>query len=178
MQTIPTTTIRTTANHPSWSSLAWDKFTTTFPYGSQDHWTLKRRHSSRSICCIFRWVKNGFNKSSVGDMGPGGGGGGGGLESGPWKNRSIGTELNRAGYEDRSRILGRIWDKSLQSFPPCYSQSPLLTDYTPPPPQKWFENGFYCKHYLRKPQVWELSRLCPETSTKLYVHEFSFRVCQ
>jgi hypothetical protein len=25
----------------------------------------------------------------------------------------------------RGRILGRIWDKSLQSFPPCYSQSPL-----------------------------------------------------
>ncbi len=24
------------------------------------------------------------------------------------------------------RILGRNWDKSLQSFPPCYSQSPLL----------------------------------------------------
>ncbi len=27
----------------------------------------------------------------------------------------------------------------------------------------------------KKPQVWELSRLCPETSTKLYVHEFGFR---
>jgi hypothetical protein len=30
------------------------------------------------------------------------------------------------------------------SIPPCYSQSPLLTDFTPPPPppppeQKWFE---------------------------------------
>jgi hypothetical protein len=31
-------------------------------------------------------------------------------------------------------ILGRNWDKSLQSFPPCYAQSPLLTDFTPPPP--------------------------------------------
>jgi hypothetical protein len=31
---------------------------------------------------------------------------------------------------------------SLKSFPPCYSQSPLLTDYTPPPPpEKWFETG-------------------------------------
>ncbi len=29
--------------------------------------------------------------------------------------------------------------------------------------------------FVRKPQVWELSRLCPETSTKLYVHEFGFR---
>ncbi len=27
---------------------------------------------------------------------------------------------------------------------------------------------------IQKPQVWELSRLCPETSTKLCVHEFSF----
>ncbi len=26
----------------------------------------------------------------------------------------------------RGRILGRNWDKSLKSFPPCYSQSPLL----------------------------------------------------
>ncbi len=34
---------------------------------------------------------------------------------------------------DRIRILGRNWDKS---FPPCYSQSPLLTDFTPPPPLK------------------------------------------
>ncbi len=24
--------------------------------------------------------------------------------------------------------------KSLKGFPPCYSQSPLLTDLTPPPP--------------------------------------------
>ncbi len=30
----------------------------------------------------------------------------------------------------RSRILGRNWDKSLKSFPPCYSLSPLLTDFT------------------------------------------------
>ncbi len=28
------------------------------------------------------------------------------------------------------RILGRYWDKSLESFPPCYSQSPLLTNLT------------------------------------------------
>ncbi len=30
------------------------------------------------------------------------------------------------------RILGRNLDKSLKSFPPCYSQSPLLMDFTPP----------------------------------------------
>ncbi len=42
----------------------------------------------------------------------------------------------------RGRILGRIWDKSLQSFPPCCgSQSPLQPDLAPPPPQKWFEPG-------------------------------------
>ncbi len=28
--------------------------------------------------------------------------------------------------------------------------------------------------YRQKPQVWELSRLCPETSTKLFVHEFGY----
>ncbi len=36
----------------------------------------------------------------------------------------------------RGRILGRNWDKSLKSFPPCYSQSPLVTDFIPPPPSK------------------------------------------
>ncbi len=33
----------------------------------------------------------------------------------------------------RGRILGRNWDKNFNSYPPCYSQSPLLTDLTPPP---------------------------------------------
>ncbi len=32
----------------------------------------------------------------------------------------------------RGRILGRNWDLSLNRFPPYYSQSPLLTDFTPP----------------------------------------------
>jgi hypothetical protein len=32
----------------------------------------------------------------------------------------------------RGRILGRNWHESLKSFPPCYAQSPLLTDFTPP----------------------------------------------
>jgi hypothetical protein len=36
----------------------------------------------------------------------------------------------------RGRILGRNWDKSLNRFPPSYSQSPLLTDFTPPPPPR------------------------------------------
>jgi hypothetical protein len=50
---------------------------------------------------------------------------------------------------DRGRILGRNWDKSLKSFSSWNSQSPLR-------------------------EVWELSRLWTETSTKLYVHEFGF----
>ncbi len=33
---------------------------------------------------------------------------------------------------------------------------------------QWFKKS------IQKPQVWELSRLCPETSTKLYIHEFGF----
>jgi hypothetical protein len=32
----------------------------------------------------------------------------------------------------RGQILGRNWDKSPKSFPPCYSQSPLLE-------QKWLK---------------------------------------
>ncbi len=66
------------------------------------------------------------------------------------------------------RILGRNIDKSPKNFPPCYSQSPLLTDLTPLSKSGRFGTGLSCKHCLRKPQVW-LSRLCPETSTKLYV---------
>jgi hypothetical protein len=99
----------------------------------------------------------------------------------------------------RGRILGQNTDKSLQSFFPCYSQSPLqlwleisifsnsrnllqflefsnctlsrrkeknlIENHTP---SLWFKKS------LQKPQVWELSRLCPETSTKLYVHEFDY----
>jgi|LakMenE01Jun11ns_1017448.scaffolds.fasta_scaffold8432406_1 hypothetical protein len=39
-------------------------------------------------------------------------------------------------YANRGRILGRNWDTILKSFPPCYSQSPLLTDLLPPPLSK------------------------------------------
>ncbi len=34
----------------------------------------------------------------------------------------------------RGPILKRNWDKSLLSFPPCYSQSSLLKDFTPSHP--------------------------------------------
>jgi hypothetical protein len=44
--------------------------------------------------------------------------------------------------ETRGRILGRNWDKSLKSFPPCYSQSPLPTDFTLPPWAKVVWNWF------------------------------------
>jgi hypothetical protein len=85
--------------------------------------------------------------------------------------------------------------KVLRVFLPCYSQSPpqlyleisltyciytvklLYTvkekggkhDRKPyPSPSLWFKKS------IKKPQVWKLSRLCPETSTKLYVHKFAF----
>ncbi len=58
----------------------------------------------------------------------------------------------------RERILGRNPDKSHKSFPPCYSQSP-------------FPMG---SEIHTKVSFWELLRLCPETSTKLYVHEIGF----
>jgi hypothetical protein len=31
--------------------------------------------------------------------------------------------------DSRGQILGRDWEKSLESFSPCYSQLPLLTDF-------------------------------------------------
>ncbi len=46
--------------------------------------------------------------------------------------------------QHRGRILGHNWDKSLKSFPPCYSQSPLLRILPSPHPlprAKWFETG-------------------------------------
>jgi hypothetical protein len=90
----------------------------------------------------------------------------------------------------RGRILGQNPYKSFKSFPSCYSQSPLQlclrflllqthatfysfrkgerrkTWYKAIPPSLWFKKS------IQKPQVWELSRLCPETSTWLSVHEF------
>ncbi len=55
----------------------------------------------------------------------------------------------------RGRILEDNWDKSLQCFPPCYSQSPLLTDLIPPPPPfKLVCNGniVYPQDNAQKPQ--------------------------
>ncbi len=91
------------------------------------------------------------------------------------------------------RILGRNWDNSLKSFPPCYSQSPLqlcleISISSNSRNLLQFLYFSYCTlkrrneenlietipPSIQKPQVWELSRLCPETSTKLYVHELGF----
>ncbi len=45
------------------------------------------------------------------------------------------------GTDKRGRILGRYWDRSLKSFPPCYLQSPLLLDFTPLPPPPHSKSG-------------------------------------
>jgi hypothetical protein len=77
----------------------------------------------------------------------------------------------------RGRILGRNWVISLKSFPPCCSQSPLLMYFTPPPPPpsksglQLVCNVNIVYENLKSENV---SRLCPETATKLYVHEFGF----
>ncbi len=81
------------------------------------------------------------------------------------------SETNRK----RRPILGRNWDKICKSFPPCYSQSPL-TNFTPPPPCR---NGLkpVCNVNIVYGNLkYENSQYdAPETSTKLYVHEFCFR---
>ncbi len=67
-------------------------------------------------------------------------------------------------YIYRGRILGRNWDKSLKSFFLLAFHSHLYKRSLHPP---------VC-NCIGKLQVWEHSRLCPETSTKFYVHEFGF----
>jgi hypothetical protein len=65
-------------------------------------------------------------------------------------------------------IILRNWDKSLNSFPPSYSQSPLLTDFIPTP--LWAKvvwNRFVMYTLYTDPQVWELSRLWPKPFTNL-----------
>jgi hypothetical protein len=102
----------------------------------------------------------------------------------------------------RGQVLRRNPDKILQSFPPCYSQSPLQicleisisskssnllqflhcitghcngerrkTWQKTTPPSLWFRKSVlkWFRISVQKPQVWELSRLRPETSKKLSV---------
>jgi hypothetical protein len=95
-----------------------------------------------------------------------------------WRNRNCVVRTTREGLETWGRILGLNWDKILKrSFPPCFSQSPVLTDFTPPPPPpdktdlKLVCNVNVVYRNLKS----EIAQdLCPETSTKLYVHEFGF----
>ncbi len=61
--------------------------------------------------------------------------------------------------KSESRFLGRNPEKSLWIFPPCYSQSPLQLFLEIP--------GFYFFKFTQ-PLTWG--------STKLYVHEFDFRI--
>ncbi len=53
----------------------------------------------------------------------------------------------------------------------CISQ----TRYQPYVPNQTIPPSLWFKKCIQKPQVCELSRLCLETSTKSYFHEFSFR---
>ncbi len=49
----------------------------------------------------------------------------------------------------------------------CKGERMKIWQKTTPPPLRF-------KKTVQKTQVWELSRLCPETSKKLHVHEFCF----
>ncbi len=78
------------------------------------------------------------------------------------------TPLNKPNSWTKSR-------QSLNSFPPCCSQSSiqlclrflfLHTHATSYSFCKW-ESSLWFKKSIQKPQVWELSRLCLETSTRL-----------
>jgi hypothetical protein len=98
-----------------------------------------------------------------------------------------------------AEFLDKIQTQSLTSFRPCYSQPPLqlcleisissnhassylflqilytIKEKGGKPDRNLFPFYLWFKKSSQKPQVWELSRLvCPETSTKLYVHEFGF----
>ncbi len=53
----------------------------------------------------------------------------------------------------RGQILDRSWDKSLK-FSPCYSLSPLQTDFTPPAllSKRRLKTDWQWKHCIRKPK--------------------------
>ncbi len=52
------------------------------------------------------------------------------LDPGTYSNQ----DPTRIRIHNRGRLLGRRWDKSCKSFPPCCKQSPQLTDFTTLPP--------------------------------------------
>ncbi len=98
----------------------------------------------------------------------------------------------------------KIQNKSLKSFPSCYSQSPLhsfalrllflqthsasysfyssVTVHCKRERRKTWKKTIspylWCKKSIQKPKVWELSRLCPEISTKfLFMNLASVPTC-
>jgi hypothetical protein len=62
-------------------------------------------------------------------------------------------------------------DNSLKSFPPCFSQSPLLKDFTPRG-----KNGLKLVCNVNIVRIWKPQEnsqdLVQKPSSKLYVHEF------
>jgi hypothetical protein len=64
------------------------------------------------------------------------------------------------------RILGRNWGKILKSFPPCYLQSPLLTDFTPLPPLSKSGLKLVCNvnNVYGNLKSEHSQEICPETS--------------
>ncbi len=99
----------------------------------------------------------------------------------PMQGLGRGLHSHVATFIAEIEFLNVIGTKVLKSFPPCYSQSPLLKDFTPPPliEEKWFETGLklvcnVCKHCIRKPE--NSQNYAQKVSTKLYVLEFGFRI--
>ncbi len=70
-----------------------------------------------------------------------------------------------------AEILDVIRSKVFLIFPPC-SFSSTNGFYSPHLSKSGLKLVCNCKHCIWIPQVWELSRLCQETPTKLYVYEF------
>ncbi len=74
----------------------------------------------------------------------------------------------------RGRILGRYWKKNLKSFPPCYLQSPLQTDLSPPPFPPPSKSGLNLVSNVNIVYGNLKSENSQDYAQKLYVHEFGF----
>ncbi len=86
----------------------------------------------------------------------------------------VSQEWDVQGLSVQRKIVMQGGTQRPNSWTSLGQKSPLLRS---PPPAKVVWNWFvmYSKHCIRKPQVWgTLKIICPETSTKLYVHEFGF----
>ncbi len=118
----------------------------------------------------------------------------------PYHARCLEQYLSSSSWD---RIFGRNLDISLKSFssllfsvtstlyssdlrflfiqitqPLTVSRAQLLYIHCKRERRKnWYKTSspsLWYKKSIQKPQAWELWRLCPETSTKLHVHEFCF----